>query len=68
MIILGQFLFVWIGMIAFLLMLLAVIAVKTQGKIKIFRGLHQKIAPFAVLFIIIHVILAAMAVFFKIWI
>lgn len=66
--ILGQFLFVWLGLIAALLMIIAVIAVKMQGKVKSFRGMHQKIAPFAVIFALIHLVLAVMAIFFKIWI
>ena len=66
--ILGQFLFAWLGLIAVLLIIAAVVAVKMQGKVKAFRGLHQKIAPFAVIFALIHAILAIMAVFFGIWV
>jgi hypothetical protein len=62
----GFSLLIWSGLIGMLFLILTVIFVKLQGKVKAFAGLHQKFAPVAVLFALIHFTLAILSVFFGI--
>jgi len=66
--ILGKGLIVWTGLIGMLFLFLAVLAVKLQRKVKKLIGWHQKLAPVAVLFALIHFVLAIMGVFFGVYV
>ncbi|MCR3922586.1 MAG: hypothetical protein NUK65_08750 [Firmicutes bacterium] len=70
MILFGQPIFIWFGMLAFLFIISAVSAVYLGRKYKqIARGRwHQKLARFGVGFMLIHAVLAFMRIFLNIYI